>query len=38
MSLLTFKVKIAHLLMKDNNGNDKKPNEPHGNLPHNEIK
>ena len=45
--MLTFKAKIAHLLMKDNNGTDKKPNEPHQNYhimklkktpPHNETK
>ena len=30
--MLTFKAKIAHLLMKDNNGIDKKPNELHQNY------
>ena len=30
--MLTFKAKIAHLLMKDNNGRDKKPNELHQNY------
>ena len=30
--MLTFKTKMAGLLMKDNNGTDKNPNEPQQNY------
>ena len=38
MSMLMFKAKTAHLLMKDNNGTDKKNQRAVSKLPHNEIK
>ena len=37
MSMLMFKTKIAHLLMKDN-GTEKKKQRAVSKLPHNEIK
>ena len=36
--LLTFKEKIARLLMKDNKGTDKKSQWAASKLPHNEVK